>query len=107
MIKEAVDADMLRLANEYLYDARDAYHDLAVDAEKFTRDDILIRVEPYMSGKYRMVWLRGGIEYTDIIDANSHTEAAKAAAKKVGCDESIVMLPVTQEEVNVILSGCE
>lgn len=65
---------------------------------------ILVRVAPFKRGKYEMVCLRNGISHTSIIDANSHAEATRVAAQITGCDESVVMLPVTQAEIDVILN---
>jgi len=70
-------------------------------------DGIVIRVEPYAYGEYKVVWSRNGKTYTDIIFAGSDTEATRVAAEIADCDESIVMLPVIQEEIDVILNEGE
>ena len=70
-------------------------------------DKIVIRVEPYVDGEYKATWVRNNKIYTDIIFADSYADATKIAAEIAGCDESIVMLPVTQDEIDMILNDNE
>lgn len=70
-------------------------------------NEIVIRVEPYAAGEYKVTWLRNDRTYTDTLFADSYTEATKIAAEIAGCDESIVMIPVTQEEIDAILNEGE
>ena len=68
---------------------------------------IIIRINPCAEGEYKVTWVRDGKTYTDIIFADNQTEAAKIAAEIADCDESIVMFPVTQEEIDMILNEDE